>query len=103
MSTSLQWEMTSAGEYCLTGELDRNSVPDFWRRRIEWLPKDNDVKLNLSGLKRVDSAGMAMLLHLQNSLNNNSQQLTLLELPEQLKVLLTLSNVDNLLTGKSAA
>ncbi|RXJ71917.1 anti-sigma B factor antagonist [Veronia nyctiphanis] len=91
------------GSYFLIGELDRNTVPAFWQQRASWLPDQQNVNLNLSQLKRVDSAGMAMLLHLKNELNNNRQQLVLLGVPEQLKVLLTLSNVDAILNNDAVA
>nr|WP_205743875.1 STAS domain-containing protein [Grimontia sedimenti] len=87
----------------MSGELDRDTVPAFWSRRADWLPSDKQVVLDLSSLKRVDSAGMAMLLHLQQELNDRQQALMLSNTPSQLSVLLQLSNVESLFTDESAS
>ncbi|MDD1782235.1 STAS domain-containing protein [Enterovibrio sp. ZSDZ35] len=96
MSAPLSIERHTNGHYCLSGELDRDTVPPFWIDRANWLPKGESVTLDLAALKRVDSAGMAMLLHLQQLLNENKQTLVLCNIPEQLRVLLQLSNVESL-------
>lgn len=94
MSEGLDWHQSADGDYCLSGELDRDTVPSFWRRRAEWFPKQRQVNLDLSSVKRIDSAGMAMLLHLQQQLALNQQSLILNNAPPQLKLLLALSNVE---------
>ncbi|KXF80053.1 STAS domain-containing protein [Enterovibrio coralii] len=96
MNAPLSLERHTNGHYCLSGELDRDTVPPFWTNRANWLPEGETVTLDLSALQRVDSAGMAMLLHLQQLLNENQQSLTLCNVPEQLRVLLKLSNVESL-------
>lgn len=102
MSEALSLQKRTNGEYCLSGELDRDTVPPFWRRRTEWLPQEPQVLLDLSEVKRVDSAGMAMLLHLQRQLTDNQQSLVLIQIPTQLRVLLQLSNVEELFTGDTS-
>ncbi|STO56361.1 Predicted NTP binding protein (contains STAS domain) [Grimontia hollisae] len=87
----------------MSGELDRDTVPAFWHRRADWLPSDERVLLDLSSLKRIDSAGMAMLLHLQQTLIENHQTLVLSGIPTQLRVLLQLSNVENIIIDESAS
>ncbi|WP_407331481.1 lipid asymmetry maintenance protein MlaB [Enterovibrio sp. 27052020O] len=103
MSESLAFERRRNGDYCLSGELDRDTVPQFWSRRSEWLPTESRIALDLSSVKRVDSAGMAMLLHLQQQLKLNQQTLALLNIPSQLKVLLQLSNVECLFTDDTSS
>ncbi|KKD60056.1 anti-sigma B factor antagonist [Grimontia sp. AD028] len=103
MSEALSLQQLTNGHYCLSGELDRDTVPAFWSRRADWLPSDKQVVLDLSSLKRVDSAGMAMLLHLQQELNDRQQTLMLSNTPSQLSVLLQLSNVESLFTDESAS
>ncbi len=99
MSEPLAWRKDTNGHYCLSGELDRDTVPPFWSRLADWFPKESAVTLNLSEVKRVDSAGMAMLLHLHQQFKDNGQALTICHVPAQLTVLLQLSNVDSLFTG----
>ncbi len=84
------------GEYCLSGELVRDTVPAFWCCRAKWFPSDEHVHLDLSALERVDSAGMAMLLHFQQDLKLNKQRLTIHNIPPKLSVLLELSHVADL-------
>ncbi|KKA45265.1 MULTISPECIES: lipid asymmetry maintenance protein MlaB [Salinivibrio] len=84
-------------QYHLSGRLDRDTVPDFWRQRDQWLPTDTALSLDLSALSRVDSAGMAMLLHLDKQLREKGQQVRYQGVPEQLKLLLSLSNVETFL------
>lgn len=86
------------GEYCLSGELVRDTVPSFWCCRAKWLPNDEHVHLDLLALERVDSAGMALLLHLQHTLKMNKQKLTIHNIPSQLTLLLELSQVADLYT-----
>lgn len=81
-------------QYDLSGRLDRDTVPAFWRQRDQWLPDAAALSLDLSALSRVDSAGMAMLLHLDKQLRNQGQQVRYQGVPEQLKLLLKLSNLD---------
>ncbi|OOF21400.1 anti-sigma B factor antagonist [Salinivibrio proteolyticus] len=89
-------ELTTSGgqHYHLSGRLDRDTVPAFWRQRSQWLPNDSALSLDLSGLSRVDSAGMAMLLHLDKALKEKGQAVRYSGMPEQLKLLLTLSNIE---------
>lgn len=96
MSDPLSFVQNTNGDYCLSGQLDRDTVPAFWARRAEWLPKDSHVSLDLSSVNRIDSAGMAMLLHLEHQLILNEQSLALHHAPSQLKMLLELSNVERL-------
>lgn len=84
----------SEQHYHLSGRLDRDTVPAFWRQRHQWIPTDNPLTLDLSALSRVDSAGMAMLLHLDRTLRHQGQKVRYQGMPEQLKLLLTLSNLD---------
>ncbi|MDX1303827.1 lipid asymmetry maintenance protein MlaB [Photobacterium sp.] len=87
------------GHYRLSGELERDTVPDFWRQRHEWMPQDSKVTLDLSALARVDSAGMVMLIHVYQELSSTGCDVTLLNVPEQLITLLRLSHVESMLAA----
>lgn len=84
-------------EYFLSGKLDRDTVPSFWQQRETWVPKDKKVVIDLSKLQRIDSAGMVMLLHFQHYMSQQDQEISFINLPEQLKMLMRLSKVDSLL------
>lgn len=95
----IEWLVQENGYYCLSGELERDTVPAFWQQRHEWMPQDARVKLDLSALARVDSAGMVMLLHVYQQLSSNGSELSLLNVPEQLITLLRLSHVESMLAA----
>ncbi|WP_223823778.1 STAS domain-containing protein [Candidatus Enterovibrio escicola] len=96
MNEPLVWRMVTNGYYCLSGRLDRGTVPVFWGYRADWLPADRVIILDLSDVKHVDSSGMSMLLHLWQQLRVNKQMLTLIHVPSKLNLLLRLSNVESL-------
>ncbi|WKE66057.1 hypothetical protein PVT67_02065 [Gallaecimonas kandeliae] len=58
MSLEIQWQ---APVLTLAGILDRNTVPALWQRRAGFKGLDT---LAVSGLDKVDTAGLAMLLEL---------------------------------------
>ncbi|MCW8330457.1 STAS domain-containing protein [Photobacterium sp. SDRW27] len=95
----IEWLVQENGFYCLSGELERDTVPAFWQQRHKWMPQDARVKLDLSALTRVDSAGMVMLLHVYQQLSSNGSELSLLNVPEQLITLLRLSHVESMLAA----
>lgn len=93
------WLVLENGQYRLSGRLERDTVPEFWRQRREWMPQVSKVTLDLSALARVDSAGMVMLLHLYQELSSAGCDFTLLNVPDQLSTLLRLSHVESMLAA----
>ena len=59
-----QWLELTEQSIQLQGELDRDSVPSLWKFAQTWYPQALQVELSLKEVKRVDSAGMVMLIHL---------------------------------------
>lgn len=88
--------------YFLSGRLDRDTVPLFWQTRGQWLCRDASMVIDLSELDRIDSAGMAMLLHLQQVIIERQQKVAFINIPLQLKTLMQLSNVDDFLNENAA-
>lgn len=102
MNASLTIKQLDNGNYRLFGALDRDTVPSFWQSRMTWLPKESHVNLDLCSVRRIDSAGMAMLLHLHQQLLERKQSLSLYNVPSQLAMLLQLSNIDNFFVNDQA-
>ncbi|KLV06376.1 MULTISPECIES: lipid asymmetry maintenance protein MlaB [Photobacterium] len=92
----IEWRVQENGYYCLSGALERDTVPAFWQRRQEWMPRDGSVTIDLKAVSRVDSAGMVMLLHVNQVLSQKGTELKLLNVPEQLMTLLRLSHVESM-------
>ena len=79
--------ITSRGEgrYALTGELTFGTVPELWRSSSGTFANDTAVRLDLAGISRVDSAGIAMLIELTRLVRNRGGKISLEHAPPQLR------------------
>ncbi|KJG10502.1 anti-sigma B factor antagonist [Photobacterium kishitanii] len=93
------WQVIAEGQYHLSGVLDRDTVPDFWRQRHQWMPHNKRLTIDLADLSRVDSAGMVMLLHLCQQLEQAGSGVMLHNVPQQLKTLFRLSHIEPMLAA----
>ncbi|MDC0611306.1 STAS domain-containing protein [Vibrio sp.] len=93
-----QWSQISSTDYELTGALDRDEVPQLWAALKQWQPKENTITISLAAVERVDSAGMAMLIHLIENAKNQNCHIMYSFVPEQLLTLFKLSNVGSLVS-----
>jgi phospholipid transport system transporter-binding protein len=48
----ISWQMIAEGQYRLSGSLDRDTVPDFWRQKKQWMPHNKQLTLDLADLSR---------------------------------------------------
>ncbi|GAA5645746.1 MULTISPECIES: STAS domain-containing protein [Vibrio] len=92
-----QWTQTQAQQVELNGALDRESVPALWQFAQRWQPSAEQVDVSLQSIKRIDSAGMVMLIHLIEHAKKRNCHIMLSFVPAQLATLLKLSNVDVML------
>ena len=88
-----QWIEKSASDYEFAGILSREEVPELWATLQHWQPKSARVNISLSQVERVDSAGMAMLIHLIEHAKKQNCHIMLSFVPEQLLTLFDLSNL----------
>lgn len=63
MIPMLTWEQKGQ-MLILTGELDRDTLPDFWQQRNQLLKGINAI--NVSQLSHIDSTGLAMFIRLKS-------------------------------------
>jgi len=94
-----QWRCIAEARYVLSGALDRESVPLLWEQLKQWDVTANEIELSLEQVKRVDSAGMVMLIHLLEHAKKQNCHIMLSFVPKQLKTLFQLSNVEQHLDG----
>ena len=85
------------GRYALTGELTFGTVPGLWRSGSNAFGDDAAVRLDLAGITRVDSAGIALLIELTRSVRNRSGDILLEHAPPQLMAIATVSGLDEVL------
>lgn len=79
----------------LCGDLTRDTIPSFWNQRKAWLTaqtfSEQEMHLDLSTVKKVDSAALAMLLLLITQVDKIGCRLVLTSIPASLIKLLNIS------------
>lgn len=99
MTASLQ--RVEAGHWRLTGELDFQSVVDLRPRLREALEPGASVTVDLGGVKRANSAGLALLLQWHEDALRSGTALTIREPPAALLELAGLSNLKHLIVPQA--
>lgn len=94
-----RWQKLSLGSYELAGDLTRDTVPDLWDDLQVLTFEQSSLALSLSGVLRVDSSGMVMLIHLLEHAKKQNCHIMLSFVPEQLMTLVTLSSAEELFVG----
>jgi phospholipid transport system transporter-binding protein len=90
MADELSWQCESETLH-LTGELDSDTVGPLWRQREQIMA---GIKiLNLSGLSRVDTSGLALLIHLVDFARRQNVEVELQGASDNLQTLTKLYNL----------
>lgn len=86
------------GRYRLEGELNMQTVPDLWCKASLHLPGATDViDIDLAGVSRADSAGLALLLDWLRLAEQHQRTLTFSNLPKQLLEIARVSGLQDVL------
>lgn len=100
--TALKWDLIQNNDKIalqLSGELSRNTLLPLWQQRAslsEKLANQSIIEFDLTNIKRIDSAGFALLcdfLHDSEQLPN--KKVRLINPPEQLLTLADLVNLSH--------
>ena len=83
-------------QFRASGELSRNSIGDEQLLNKQLQTKHKTIYFDLSGVSRVDTAGLAWLIHSLDLLKLQGTSLKLQNIPEQLQNLMALGQVSNL-------
>lgn len=92
----VQWRDEQQHFASIIGQLTRDTVPELWKTLQSWQPSSEHFEVNLKQLDRVDSAGMVMLIHLLEHAKTQNCHIMLTFMPDQLKTLFKLSNIDEI-------
>jgi len=87
----------SNDEVRLVGNLTRDNVASISAKQVKEIIKKDVLKVNLSGIDKVDTSGLAWLFLLLEKAKKQSCQLVLIEMPEDMIKLANLSRVESLL------
>lgn len=96
---SAELEAGRDGAWRLTGALDFESVPALFQR-TDALLANGPVELDLSGVEQANSAGVALLLEWRRQAHRRGIELRLSGLPEPVRRVARLSDVEPLLSGE---
>ncbi|MGC6388566.1 lipid asymmetry maintenance protein MlaB [Ewingella sp. S1.OA.A_B6] len=91
---ALSWEHQPP-RLMLRGDLDRETLLPLWNQRRTLMNKVNTV--DVAGLDRVDSAGLAMLVHLRGQAEQEGVTLALTGITDRLSTLIALYNLQEII------
>ncbi|MDP5255495.1 MULTISPECIES: lipid asymmetry maintenance protein MlaB [unclassified Vibrio] len=94
MSDDAQFQWQGDDVLLLSGHLDREHVPSLWRDLQAQPFAAGTVQCSLKAVTRVDSAAMALLIHVIKHAKQQKCHIMFSFIPPQLKTLLELSNAD---------
>ncbi|EKE85367.1 STAS domain-containing protein [Idiomarina xiamenensis] len=94
---TLAWQQQQQ-QVSFDGELTRQTVASAWQQRRQWLPQRGDVVVDLAQVSKVDSAGVAFLIEVMAELKPEQRRLTLQQANQQLREIVALSGVNDLLS-----
>ena len=87
------------GRFQLNGVLDFDSVPEVLAASKSLFSNYREIVLDLSGVTKVNSAGMALLLEWRCNAQKQSADLTIENLPENLRQIAQVCDVEALLVS----
>ncbi|WNN44807.1 MULTISPECIES: lipid asymmetry maintenance protein MlaB [Winslowiella] len=98
MAEQLSWQV-EASTLHLRGELDRETLLSLWQQR-ETMMKQIDT-IDVSALDRVDSAGLALLVHLRQILQQQGKNPLFTGVTDKLSSLITLYNLQQIIVSST--
>ena len=89
--------MTDDARLLLTGELSMNTVPELLKQGFLQGESDAEIRVDLQGVERADSAGVALLIEWQRDASRQQRSISFQNIPSQMLAIARLSGVDELL------
>lgn len=97
--SEVQIEARGAGQYFLTGSLTFASVPSVYAQGNALFDEDAAaLTLDLQGIERTDSAGLALLLEWLRNAQQKNKTIRFRNIPPQLQSMARLSGLDDILS-----
>jgi len=89
--------MLAGEKSTLTGELTRKTINRAFEKESKSLFSSTRIAIDLSQVKKIDTAGLAWLLYVVEQATQHSCQLTFTSIPQDILQLASLNGVDSLL------
>jgi len=100
-NNSASLEQTGNGQFAITGELDFQSVPRVWEKSQQLFADCDDINIDLAGVIRTNSAGLALLIQWMRYANSHDKRINFQRVPEQMHEIAKVCGVDNYLPVKA--
>jgi phospholipid transport system transporter-binding protein len=85
----------------VSGDLSFKNVPALVSKSQDYFKNNNSLNVDLAGVSRADSAGVALLVEWQRQAYKQKKSICFLNTPSQMLAIARLSGVDELLSLKS--
>lgn len=96
MAGPLRWQL-QASTLHLSGQLDRDTLLALWQQRENVMAKAEII--DVSALERVDSAGLALLVHLREIAREQGRMPRFSGINDKLRSLITLYNLQEIIVS----
>lgn len=95
-------ESRGDGHYLLSGVLSFQTVPQLWKQGGDMLDGSPQLLLDLAGVSRTDSAGIALLVEWLRMASERNARICFQNIPPQMLAIARVSGLDDLLPIKSS-
>ncbi len=85
------------GPLRLEGEMDMDGATALWRASGAHLPCSGHLRIDLSGVSRADSAGVALLVAWTRQQRDHGGTLEFVSIPAQMRAIAAVSGVEEIL------
>ncbi|MEZ5542982.1 MAG: STAS domain-containing protein [Pseudomonadota bacterium] len=85
------------GDWLLQGELDFTTVPEVLARARTWTAGSGAIRVDLAGVTRADSAGLALLLEWLRRAERAGASISFVNVPEQLMLIARVCGLEEIL------
>ena len=92
---------TGNGRWLLEGDLSFSSVPAILKLSARGLTASREIQVDLKGVTRADSAGLALLVEWLRESERAGKVITFSNVPKQLLAIAMLCGLDEILSFKS--
>lgn len=96
MTEPLRWQL-QADTLHLSGKLDRDTLLALWQQRESVMAKADII--DVSALDRIDSAGLALLVHLREIAREQGRTPRFNGINDKLRSLITLYNLQEIIVS----
>jgi phospholipid transport system transporter-binding protein len=98
VSSRYEFRDLGEGHFALDGEMSFATVSSILRESLDQFADHTMIEVNLAGVEKTDSAGLALLLEWITWANHTVREIHFRNIPEKISNIAQTSDVDELLT-----